>query len=401
MFAVKTLEGQGNIQAFSGRIAIGILIVQDIFAVLFLAISKGQFPSEWAFCLLLLPFFKPILYRLMNRIGHGELNVLFGLVMALAVGAWLFQQFGLKADLGALLIGVLLSGHAKASEISKSLLYFKELFLVAFFLTIGLNGVPSLSDIGLALALALLIPFKIILFLILLTLFRLRSRTALLSSLNLATYSEFGLIVTAVGVSTGWLSTKWLMILAVALSFSFILAAWLNKAADVLYEQLKPSLMKLQNKQLHPEDSPIAVGHPKYLVLGMGRIGSGAYDALKNKYNEEILGIEHKQELVDFHHSHGRNVVQGDAAEAEFWKKVEHLHCIERVFLAMPNHSGNLSAIEQLKQQNYRGKFSVAIQYPEDAKSLQQLGVDSIYNLYELAGIGFVEHVLETEKTKL
>ena len=44
-------------------------------------------------------------------------------------------------------------------------------------------------------------------------------------------------------------------------------------------------------------------------------------------------------------------------------------------------------------------KISVIIQHSEHAQSLKDLGVDSIFNLYELAGIGFVEHVIETEKS--
>ena len=398
VFAVKVLEDRGSTQSFSGRVAIGILIMQDIFAVAFLTISKGEFPSAWALSLLLLPLLKPVLYKIMDKISHGELMILFGLLMSLVLGAWLFQSVGLKPDLGALLIGILLSGHKRAPALAKSLFYFKELFLVAFFLTIGLNGLPSFSDIGIALILALIIPLKVILFIALLTRFKLRSRTALLSSFNLANYSEFGLIVAAVAISNGWLPHDWLIIIAVALSISFVIASHLNTKADIIYKKFQSILLTLQSNELHTEDSPIALGNPRFLVLGMGRIGSGAYDELKQKYDAEVLGIEHKQELVDFHRSQGRNVVQGDASDDDFWKKVEHIHCIERAFLAMPNHSGNLLAIRQLKEQNYQGEFSVAIQYSEDAKSLKELGVDSIFNLYDLAGIGFVDHVIEGEK---
>ncbi|RLV60447.1 potassium transporter Kef [Parashewanella curva] len=398
VFAVKTLEDQGNMQALSGKVAIGILIIQDIFAVAFLTISKGEVPSVWAFCLLLLPLLKPLLYYIMDKLGHGELTVLFGLVMAFVLGAWTFQLVGLKADLGALIIGILLSGNAKASALSKSLFYFKEVFLIAFFLSIGLNGFPSLHDITLAVILALLLPFKVTLFLLLLTRFQLRARTALLSAFNLANYSEFGLIVMAVAITMGMIPSQWLVILAVALSISFIVAAWLNRSADAIYNQLEQTLLRLQAVKLHPEDSPIAVGTPRFLILGMGRIGSGAYDALKGKYGCEILGVEHKTELVEFHQSAGRNVVHGDASDCDFWKKVDNLHCIERVFLAMPKHSGNISALEQLKEQNYQGKFSVLILHAEDAESLEELGVDNIYNLYDLAGVGFVEQVISENK---
>lgn len=319
--------------------------------------------------------------------------------MALVVGAGLFELVGLKPDLGALVIGILLAGHAKSSELAKSLFYFKELFLVAFFLTVGLNGLPSFSDIGVAALLVLVVPIKIVLFLYLLTYFKLRSRTSLMTSFNLGNYSEFGLIVAAVATSKGWLPAHWMVILAVALSLSFLFAAPLNAASSRLYQKYQSRLQKLERHPLHPEDRPIRVGNPRFLILGMGRIGSGAYDELANKFEGEILGIEHKQELVDFHRAEGRNVVQGDASDTDFWEKLDRAPNLELVLLAMPHHTGNEFAVEQLKRLDYQGKLSAIVQYSEDAISLKEAGVHSVFNLYEAAGAGFVEHVVHELKS--
>lgn len=394
VFAIKVLEDKGDVQSLYGRVAVGILIMQDIFAVLFLTISKGDIPSVWALALLLLPLTKPLIYKAFDRVGHGELLVLFGLVMALVVGAGLFESVGLKPDLGALVIGILLSGHKKASELAKSLFYFKELFLVAFFLTIGLNGLPTLSDVTLAALLVLLVPLKILLFVYLLTRFKLRSRTSMLASFNLGNFSEFGLIVAAVATSKDWLPPQWLIIIAVALSFSFLLAAPLNATVGRIYQRFQQRLVRLEKHPLHPEDRQIAIGNPRFLILGMGRIGSGAYDELRARFEGEILGIEHKQELVDLHRLNGRNVVQGDASDTDFWEKLDRAPSLELVLLAMPHHAGNLFAVEQLKKLNYQGKLSAIVQYSEDAASLKSLGVHSVYNLYEAAGAGFVDHVI-------
>ena len=394
VFAVKVLEDKGDMQSLYGRVAIGILIMQDIFAVAFLTISKGDIPSVWALSLLLLPLAKPLIYRAFDKVGHGELLVLFGLVMALVVGAWLFEAVGLKPDLGALIIGIMLAGHKKASELAKSLFYFKELFLVAFFLTIGLNGLPSLSDIGLAGILVVLIPLKIMLFVYLLTRFKLRSRTAMMASFNIGNYSEFGLIVAAVATSKGWLPPEWLIIIAVALSFSFLLAAPLNAMVGDFYQKYQKRLVKLEKHPLHPEDRQIAIGNPRFLILGMGRIGGGAYKELQAKFDGEILGIEHKQDQVDFHRNLGRNVVQGDASDTDFWDKLDRAPNLELVLLAMPHHAGNMFAVEQLKKRDYQGKISAIVQYGDDAKSLRSSGVHSVYNLYEAAGAGFVDHVV-------
>ncbi|UJF21961.1 cation:proton antiporter family protein [Shewanella sp. OMA3-2] len=394
VFAVKVIEDNGDMKSLYGRVAIGILIMQDIFAVIFLTISKGDVPSIWALGLLLLPFVRPLIYKVFDKVGHSEMLVLFGLVMALVVGAWLFEAVGLKPDLGALIIGILLAGHAKSSELAKSMYYFKELFLVAFFLTIGLNGLPTWSDIGLAGILVMLVPVKIAMFMYLLTRFKLRSRTSLLASFNLGNYSEFGLIVAAVAAHKGWLPSSWLIIIAVALSISFLFAAPLNSSVNKIYKRFQSRLVKLEKHPLHPEDRQIKIGNPRFLIFGMGRIGSGAYDELRLRFDGEILGIEHKQELVDFHRNQGRNVVQGDASDTDFWEKLERAPNLELVLLAIPNHVGNVFAVEQLKKLNYKGKISAMVQYEEDADILIAAGVNSAYNLYEAAGAGFVDHVI-------
>lgn len=394
VFAVKVIEDNGDMKSLYGRVAIGILIMQDIFAVVFLTISKGDVPSIWALGLLLLPFARPLIYKVFDKVGHSEMLVLFGLVMALIVGAWLFEAVGLKPDLGALIIGILLAGHAKSSELAKSMYYFKELFLVAFFLTIGLNGLPTWSDIGLAGILVMLVPIKIAMFIYLLTRFKLRSRTSLLASFNLGNYSEFGLIVASVAAYKGWLPSSWLIIIAVALSISFLFAAPLNSSVNKIYKYFQSNLLKLEKDPLHPEDRQIKIGNPRFLIFGMGRIGSGAYDELRLRFDGEILGIEHKQELVDFHRSQDRNVVQGDAGDTDFWEKLERAPNLELVLLAIPNHVGNVFAVEQLKKLNYKGKISAMVQYSEDADALIAAGVNSAYNLYEAAGAGFVDHVI-------
>ncbi len=142
VFAVKTLEDKGAVASRYGQIAIGVLIMQDIVAVVFLAVSAGKLPSIWALgVLLLVPLRKP-LQSLLSRAGHGELLILMGFVFALG-GAALFEMVNLKGDLGALVVGVLLGGHPRSSELARALFGFKELFLIGFFLSSGLTGLPT------------------------------------------------------------------------------------------------------------------------------------------------------------------------------------------------------------------------------------------------------------------
>ena len=116
VFAIKALEEKGEMQSLHGRVAIGILIMQDIIAVVFITVSTGKIPSVWALALFGLVLLRPLVFRIMDRCGHGELIPLFGLFAALVLGAEAFDLVGLKADLGALILGVLLAKHRRAGE---------------------------------------------------------------------------------------------------------------------------------------------------------------------------------------------------------------------------------------------------------------------------------------------
>ena len=120
VFAVKVLEEKKEMASRHAAAAIGILIMQDIVAVVFLAVSAGKLPSPWAAVLAVSLFIiRPLLTRVMVRCGHGELLILFGILMTTA-GYSSFEMVELKGDLGALVLGMLLATHPKASEDRKS-----------------------------------------------------------------------------------------------------------------------------------------------------------------------------------------------------------------------------------------------------------------------------------------
>ena len=78
-----------------GTLAIGILVMQDIFAVVFIP-PTGKIPEWYAIGLFALPFLRPLFYKLLDKVGHGEMLVLFGIFFALVVGAGLFELVGMK-----------------------------------------------------------------------------------------------------------------------------------------------------------------------------------------------------------------------------------------------------------------------------------------------------------------
>ncbi len=393
VFAVKVLEEKSEMNSLHGRIAVGILIVQDLAAVAFLAISVGDWPSPWAVLLVLCLVLRPLLNWLLKQVGRGELLVLYGFLLALG-GAEIFELVGLKGDLGALVFGVLIANQSKSEDLAKTMLGFKDLFLLGFFLSIGMYGQATLEHVVAALLLSPLVLFKSALFVGLLSAFKLRARSSLMTSLNLSNYSEFGLIVAAIGVANGWLETQWLTILALAMAFSFVIAAILGSRANTIYARLREPLRKLQRNERLVDDHPIEIGDAKVAVIGMGGVGTGVYDKLRDVYGETVVGVDIDPVTVKNQCETGRNVLLGDPSDADFWDRVQATHTLELVSLVLPKTATSLNILEQLKAASFTGRVAAIARFPDEVEALKDGGAQIVFNIYTEAGAGFAAHVI-------
>ncbi len=134
----------------------------------------------------------------------------------------------------------------------------KEIFLVGFFLQIGIDGLPDQQALIFAAVAALLLPLKGILFYFLLLAFRLRARSSFLTSLSLTNYSEFGLIVASVALP------EWLVPLAISVSLSFVFSAPLNRFSHSIYEHVAHKLVRFESQKRHPDEQPISLGTTRF-----------------------------------------------------------------------------------------------------------------------------------------
>ncbi|MBB6171761.1 putative Kef-type K+ transport protein [Nocardiopsis mwathae] len=386
VFAVKVLEERSEMGSLYGRLAIGVLVMQDIFAVVFITASTGSYPSTWALLLLLLIPAAPLLRRLLDRLGHGEMQVLFGVTAALVLGYALFDLVGIKGDLGVLILGMLLAPAANAAPLAKALFSVKELLLVGFFLSIGLTALPTWETFALALALLLLVPLKGALFTTLFLRFRLRGRTSLLSGLTLSNFSEFGLIVGALAASQGWLSDDWLVVLALTVAMSFIAAAPLNSRGEAVYRVAAPWLNRREHGDLLPSDRPIDIAGAHAVVLGMGRVGRGTYDRLRDAHRMSVVGVEHNPATVERLRAEGYRVVQGDASDSDFWERLTLSSQVELVVLAMPHQRGNLAALDSLRKGDCSAVVAGVVTHADEIDELRRRGADEVFHLYGEAG---------------
>jgi predicted Kef-type K+ transport protein len=389
---IKLLEETGEMKTRHGKLAIGVLIIQDIIAVAFLALATNKMPSIWALGLLLLIPARFTIGRILKHAGHGELLPLTGFFLAL--GAYeLFELVSVKGDLGALLIGILLSGHKKSAELSKSLLSFKDIFLIGFFLTIGFSALPDWPMLATAFLLSLLLPIKFLLFFFIFTSLRLRGRTAYLGSLALSNFSEFGLIVAALSVENLWIKKEWLVVIALAVSLSFIYTNILYHSAHRFYGRHKNKIKKYERPNRLEEDIVSQPQDAEILVIGLGRVGKGAYESLCEAAGDKVWGMDADKDRVTKLSEQGMHVFFGDGEDADLWENID-LSSVKLVLLALPSIDDDINIFQQLKQANYAGKVAAIARYEDERLTLLESGVDNVFNLYKEAGIGFAEESL-------
>lgn len=399
VFAVKVLENQGELDSFHGKTTIAILIVQDIFAVFWLVAISGRIPEWYAPVVLCLFFLRPFFSWILKHSGHGELLLVAALGFS-ATGFFVFESVGLKGDLGALFMGLVLSTLPKSKEVSKHLLNIKDLLLVGFFLSIGQSGLPSMQGLFLACLLAVLILVKPFCYFLLFRFFRLRARSAWLSAFTLGNYSEFGLIVMAYAARDGILSNEWLSIFAIAFALSLIIGsqnlklakrAWLTQRKKI---ERRFGYASREHKILS-EQKAINIGDADVLICGMGRLGTGAYDYLEKHHSKKLLGIEQRRKQVFSHTEKGNNVMQADANDLDFWERVP-LHQIKEILLALTNHNEQMALVYLLREAGFKGAIAATAKFPDEVVELKEQGVTA-FNYYEEAGAGFAEHVMNSE----
>lgn len=402
VFAIKILEDRGEVNSFHGKLAIGLLVMQDIVAVIFLTVIGGETPEIWVIALpLYLVVVRYVLLKLLNSVDHGEMLTLFGFFAAFVVGAMSFKLFGLKADLGALVIGALMSNHHRSKELAKHMMGYKDFFLVAFFLKIGLSGFPTLSALAIALILSVFLLAKGGIFLFLFTRFNLRARTSWLATLSLMNYSEFGLIVAAIGVQQGVIGVEWMTIIALALSFSFLIGSPLNTRSHALFNKYRNQITKLNKHCEHPDDEITELGKAEFLICGMGRIGHVVYHYLHGKYGENVVAIDYDMEKVEKLQAANKKVFWGDATDSVFWERAN-LKDIKMVFISMTDHASNVNVAKEIEGMKEK-KFMIGStsKFSDDFIELKKHGVDFVYNYYDRLGADFAERFVKYSTHKM
>ena len=146
------------------------------------------------------------------------------------------------------------------------------------------------------------------------------------------------------------------------------------------------------------------MGAVDVVVLGMGRIGGGAYQRLVSHHGMKVLGVDNDPETLQIHQAGGRNVIEGDAVESDFWDKLVICESLKLVLLAMPSHAGNIHALSQLKDRVNAGQFAshivAIVKYADEVELLRSLGADEVFLVDSEAGSALADDAVAAWKSK-
>ena len=314
---VKVLYDKHELDTLSGRITLGVLVLQDLAVILFLAIQPNL--ENLAPGIVLLSLVRVIiLVAATLAISRYVLPAIFQgiarvpeLVQVGAI-AWCFLigEFGerlhLSREMGALVAGVALSTFPYALDVTAKVTSLRDFFVTLFFVAIGMQiPLPTGSLVGWALAFAgFVIVSRIATTFTPLYLMRQGLRTSLIPALNLCQVSEFSLVVIALGVQAGHLASPATSgVVALAFTLLAVVSTMRMAKSDGIVRALIPWLKKrgLRDLDHAPDDAHARGGdghgeRARIVFLGFFRTASSLLEELQCHAPELIGDVA----VVDF-----------------------------------------------------------------------------------------------------
>lgn len=337
---VKVLYEKRELDTLPGRITLGVLVLQDIFAILFLAVqpslanlqvgvillSIGRVAVLVAAALLVSRYVLP---RLFHQIARRPELILLGALAWCFLVAETAEQLSLSREMGALIAGVSLSTFPYALDVTAKVTTLRDFFITLFFVALGMTiPVPGLSVIGLALMIAAFtVVSRLVTTFAPLYLMKQGLRASLLPAINLAQISEFSLVVIQTGVADNHIAPE----TANAASFAFVVLAVLStfvmtRSDEITRWAIGPlkriGLRDLDHGSGHPDEGHEG-GHGearRIVILGFFRAASALLAEIERQAPvllEQITVIDFNPHVYQTLLSRGLHVIYGDISSAD------------------------------------------------------------------------------------
>jgi Kef-type K+ transport system membrane component KefB len=396
---VKILYDKRELETLAGRITLGVLVLQDVFVILFLAIQPnlknpaiGTLMHAFGNVILLLSvaflasrYVLPPVFRAVARLPELVLVGALAWCLALAgFAGWL----GLSTAMGALIAGVMVSTFPYTLDVVAKVTSIRDFFVTLFFVGLGMKiPVPTWSYVLWTVFFCLFLVGSR-LATVFPTLYRMRQgyRVSLLPAIYLCQMSELSLVLLALGKANGDVSDN---IIGIA-AFSFALLAVDSTYAifknDYILQKTIPWLNKIGFRDLDQAAPTDGIGEkPKRIcLLGFSWTASSLIEEISRDQSallSDIVVVDFNPQVYEQLRKRGVHVIYGDITQRDVLHHAGVAEC-EIIICSLPNMvlkgADNLKMLRQLRELNPEAKIIVHAELLADIPILYSMGANYV-----------------------
>lgn len=416
VIVVKLLTDKRELHTLHGRIALAILVVQDLVVIVaMLAITAvgdlGDLPGVPLAArvgeVVLRGLLLLAIAGVMGRVVAPRLTGLFerqGELLVLAVVTWsvllasLSLELGFSAEVGAFLAGIALASTRYRDAVASRLGTLRDFVLVFFFVQLGTRvDASTLAEqwpAVVVLSLFVLLGNPLIVLTIMGALGYHR-RVAFRTGLHIAQISEFSLILVALGVAQGHIGSDLLGVVTVIGAVTIAVSTELIHNAEALSRRLDPLLRLFdRGRPLQHGEPRAAEDRPEYVIVGVGRLGSAVLNDLRER-GERVLGVDFDPRGIRRLHW-DLPVVYGDADDPDLPDRLP-LQATRWVIITVRELALGLHLVGALRAHGYRRGIAVAANDPAECDRLREAGADVTFRPLHLAAGPVLGAILDAE----
>jgi Kef-type K+ transport system membrane component KefB len=406
MIVVKLLYDKQELDTLPGRITLGVLVFQDIWAIVVLGIQPNLLNPEFttllgslvkgallvAVSLLVSKALLPQVFRSVAKLP--ELMLIGSLAWCFMVSAGA-DAAGLSREMGALVAGVSISTFPYNMDVVAKVVSIRDFFVTLFFVALGMQiPMPTMDMIEIALiASAFLIASRFIIVFPILRGLGLGHRASLLPAINLAQMSEFAMVIAAIGVGYQHIDQNTVSVLIFVFAITSVASTYLIGYSHPLQQSLTGWLRKAGLEDLDAEsgDAPAGPAHAgKDLVL-LGFFLEAS--ALVHEYEQAVVDGRHplldRLLVIDFNpqahaelRRRGIACLYGDVSHMETLHHAD-IHGAALVVSTIPDTmlkgTDNMRLLKHARRLCPHAKVIVTANGPAAALEMYEAGADYVF----------------------
>ncbi len=369
---IKLLGDKRQLDRLYGRIAVGILIIQDILVVVAMVVivtigTPGASPLEdltqtlvfsVVFLGLVALISKFVLQRALDWVAKSpELTLLFGVAWAIVLAA-ASSLIGLSMEIGAFVAGVALASTAYRESLGARMVSLRDVMLLFFFIELGasLTFADALGQLlpAIVLSIFVLVGKPLIIFAIM-GWMGYRSATSFRTGVALAQISEFSLILVALGYSLGQIDSSVLSLITLVGVITITVSSYLILYSEQLLAKAHGFMEIFERKSNDSVDEERESHNYDAIVIGAGRFGSEVISGLCAK-GSSVLAVEMDPEARAKAKELGAETLFGDVSDPEFAKMLP-IHQTLTIICTAPDRATNTVLLQSLKYLGYEGEL--------------------------------------------